>query len=57
MLTANAPEFLGANVLDNRPFIVTPYLENGNVRLYIQNYPGCDRLKIVGHHCLSLKGV
>jgi hypothetical protein len=40
-------EFLGANVLDDKPFVVTPYLENGNVRVYIENHPHCDRLKIV----------
>jgi hypothetical protein len=40
-------EFLGANVLDTRPFIVTPLLVNGNVRMYLQTHPECDRLKIV----------
>ena len=42
-----AAEFLGANVLDERPFIVTPYLTNGNARTYIQNNSDCDRQKIV----------
>ena len=40
-------EFLGANTLNNKPFIVTPLISNGNARVYIQNYPGCDRLTIV----------
>ena len=40
-------EFLGANVLDNKPFIVTPIMDNGNARIYIQNHPDCDRLTIV----------
>ena len=41
------PEFLGANILDNEPFIVTPLMNNGNVRTYIQNHPDCDRLTMV----------
>lgn len=40
-------EFLGANELDDRPFIVMPYLRNGNVRDYIRARPDCDRLQIV----------
>ncbi|KAF7982500.1 hypothetical protein HWV62_28092 [Athelia sp. TMB] len=40
-------EFLGANVLDERPFIVMPYLQNGNVKVYLRAHPGCNRLKIV----------
>lgn len=40
-------EFLGANVLDNKPFIVTPLMNNGNARIYIQQHPDCDRLTIV----------
>jgi len=40
-------EFLGANLLDDKPFIVTPYLENGNARVFIENHPECNRLKIV----------
>jgi hypothetical protein len=40
-------EFLGANEFDNRPFIVMPYLKNGNARDYVLRYPDCDRLQIV----------
>ena len=40
-------EFLGANVLDGKPFIVMPFLKNGNARDYIDNNPDCDRPKIV----------
>jgi hypothetical protein len=40
-------EFLGANELDDRPFIVMPYMQNGNARDYVQRHPNCDRLKIV----------
>jgi hypothetical protein len=40
-------EFLGANVLDDDPFIVMPFLKNGNVRNYILNNPTCNRHKIV----------
>jgi hypothetical protein len=46
-MNSNFSEFLGANVLDNKPFIVTPIMDNGNARLYIQNHPDCDRLEIV----------
>jgi serine/threonine protein kinase len=40
-------EFLGANILDEKPFIMTPYLENGNARHYLQKHPDRDRLQIV----------
>lgn len=40
-------EFLGANEWDDRPFIVMPYLKNGNARDFIKNHPGCNRLRIV----------
>jgi hypothetical protein len=40
-------EFLGANILDEKPFIVMPYLKNGNSRDYLQEYPNSDRLQIV----------
>jgi serine/threonine protein kinase len=40
-------EFLGANELDDKPFIVMPYLKNGNARDYVQSHPDCDRLRIV----------
>jgi hypothetical protein len=40
-------EFLGANVLDEKPFIVTPYLMNGNARNYFLEHPDGDRLHIV----------
>jgi hypothetical protein len=41
-------EFLGANTLDDKPFIVMPFLKNGNARQYIEANPKCDRQKIVG---------
>jgi serine/threonine protein kinase len=40
-------EFLGANILDDKPFIVMPYLPNGNARDYLLKHPNGDRLKIV----------
>jgi len=40
-------EFLGANVLDDKPFIVMPYMKNGNVRQYLKLHPTYDRLKLV----------
>ena len=39
--------FLGANVLDDQPFIVMPYFKNGNVRDYLVKHPDSDRLQIV----------
>jgi hypothetical protein len=41
-------EFLGANEFDDRPFIVMPYMSNGNARDYARGHPDCDRLQIVG---------
>ena len=40
-------EFLGANILDDKPFIVMPYIKNGNVRDYIEVHPDCNRAQIV----------
>ena len=40
-------EFLGANIFDEKPFIVMPYLTNGNVRDYLLEHPSTDRLPIV----------
>jgi serine/threonine protein kinase len=40
-------EFLGANILDDKPFIVMPYLKHGNVRAYLNAHPDDNRLQIV----------
>ncbi|KZP30555.1 kinase-like protein, partial [Athelia psychrophila] len=48
----NILQFLGANVWDDRPFIVMPYLAYGNARSYIQAHPQCNRIKIL--HGVSL---
>ena len=40
-------EFLGANVVDDTPFIVMPFLSNGNAWSYVLANPACDRVKIV----------
>lgn len=47
-------QFLGANEFDDKPFIVMPYLKNGNAREYIQRHPECDRLQILYHISLGL---
>lgn len=47
-------EFLGANILDTKPFIVTPYLEQGNAAEYVLKNPDCKRLDIVRINTLSL---
>ena len=46
-LTTWLAEFLGANIWDSNPFIVMPYMRNGNARDYILAKPTCDRLKLV----------
>lgn len=38
---------MGANVLDNSPFLVTPFILGGNINDYIDGHPSCDRLKYV----------
>ncbi|KAK0493455.1 kinase-like domain-containing protein [Armillaria luteobubalina] len=43
----NVLPFLGANTSENVPFIVTPYLRNGNSRKFVKIHPNCDRLKIL----------
>jgi hypothetical protein len=47
MLLINNQEFLGANVLDDKPFIVMPFLKHGNALDYIEANSNCDRQKIV----------
>ncbi|KAF8153325.1 kinase-like domain-containing protein [Crassisporium funariophilum] len=47
-------QFLGANVFDDKPFIVMPYLKNGNARDYLQSNPNCDRVRILHHSALGL---
>jgi WD40 repeat protein len=47
-------EFLGANVLDEKPFIVMPYLENRNARDFLQKHPRCDRLMMLHHISLGI---
>jgi hypothetical protein len=40
-------EFLGANILNKRPFVVIPYLRNRNSRDYLEQHPNGDRMQIV----------
>lgn len=47
-------QFLGANILDERPFIVMPLLKNGNCRDYLKQYPNGDRLQILYDISLAL---
>ncbi|KAF8811047.1 kinase-like protein [Phlegmacium glaucopus] len=47
-------QFLGANILDDEPFIVMPLIANGNVHDYINNNPNCDRLRLIKHISLGL---
>jgi len=47
MLTIFSEEFLGANVLDDKPFILMPLVKNGNVRDYIDCNPDCNRQRVV----------
>ncbi|CAA7270611.1 unnamed protein product [Cyclocybe aegerita] len=45
-------QFLGANILNEEPFIVMPLIKNGNARDYIDEHPECDCLKLI--HQISL---
>lgn len=40
-------QFLGANEFDDQPFIVMPYMQNGNARDYVRRHRECNRLQIV----------
>ncbi|KAF9531187.1 kinase-like domain-containing protein [Crepidotus variabilis] len=51
----NVLRIFGANAFDAPPFIVMPYLRNGNALNYIQNHPDCDRVKILYHVAQGLK--
>jgi serine/threonine protein kinase len=46
-MTRILAEFLGANTLDDRPFIVMPYMKNGNARQYITTCLECNHLRLV----------
>ncbi|KAF7971719.1 hypothetical protein HWV62_20085 [Athelia sp. TMB] len=46
--------FLGANVLDENPFIVMPYMKNGNARNYLASHQDCDRNKLLHGASLGL---
>ncbi|KAF9530207.1 kinase-like domain-containing protein [Crepidotus variabilis] len=47
-------QFLGANILDNDPFIVMPFIKNGNARSYlIENFLS-DRTKLAHQISLAL---
>uniref|UniRef100_A0A8H7Y9N2 Protein kinase domain-containing protein n=1 Tax=Psilocybe cubensis TaxID=181762 RepID=A0A8H7Y9N2_PSICU len=50
----NILQFLGANILDDEPFLVMPLVEGGNARDYIDNHPHCNRIKIVQQISLGL---
>src|SRR3984957_16589735 len=50
MLTSESSEFLGANILDEKPFVVMPVMRNGNENMYIQSHPECNRNEIVCHY-------
>ncbi|KAF9055624.1 kinase-like domain-containing protein [Panaeolus papilionaceus] len=47
-------QFLGANILDDDPFIVMPLVPNGNIRSFIRKHPNSDRLKFIYHISLGL---
>ncbi|KZP16868.1 kinase-like protein, partial [Athelia psychrophila] len=47
-------EFLAANVSDETPFIVMPYMENGNARDYLKSHRKCDRVKLLRDASLGL---
>jgi hypothetical protein len=40
-------EFIGANVLDQHPFIVMPLLKNGNARDYVPAHRDFDIIRLV----------
>ncbi|KAF8956482.1 kinase-like domain-containing protein [Flammula alnicola] len=50
----NIIQFLGANILDDKPFLVMPLIEHGNARDFIDNNPDCNRLKIIHQASLGL---
>ncbi|KAH8829007.1 kinase-like domain-containing protein [Flagelloscypha sp. PMI_526] len=43
----NLLQFLGANVLDDPPFIVMPYMQHGNAMDYLQSHPDINRTRIL----------
>ncbi|KAF7973138.1 hypothetical protein HWV62_16188 [Athelia sp. TMB] len=40
-------QFLGANIWDKRPFIMTPHLKNGNARDYLEGRENCNRIALI----------
>jgi len=50
-------EFLGANNMDEDPFLVTPYVPKGNLSQYIKMYPNCNKTKIVSSPPFSITNI
>ncbi|KAJ7080451.1 WD40-repeat-containing domain protein [Mycena epipterygia] len=50
----NVLPFLGANHLDDRPFIVMPYMRHGNAREFLQKNPNHTPLPILRNAALGL---
>ncbi|KZP21681.1 kinase-like protein [Athelia psychrophila] len=50
----NVLEFLAANVSDEKPFIVMPYMKNGNAREYLKSHRTCNRVKLLHDASLGL---
>ncbi|KZP25836.1 kinase-like protein [Athelia psychrophila] len=47
-------QFLGANVWGDKPFIVMPYMRNGNAREYLVGHPNSNRAEILHQASLGL---
>lgn len=51
---SNILRVMGANILDDTPFLVTPFILGGNINNYIDGHPSCDRLKYLHQASLGL---
>jgi serine/threonine protein kinase len=47
IISSTSLEFLGGNTLDDSPFIVMPFMKNGNATDYIEMNPQFNRFKMV----------
>lgn len=48
-------QFFGGSTVDDPPFLIMPFLRNGNVRRYLMKHPQANRLKLASEIALGLE--
>ena len=48
-------QFFGGSTVDEPPFLIMPFLRNGNVRRFLIKHPDANRLKLASEIALGLE--